>query len=114
MLQPATIPGVGDSHGAFAAVYGTATRTSALSGCILRQYRSAGVVLSALFNDGVCIAVHSDEARLLASSTRDTAMATLLRGRHGWLLSASTCPAQMLEALDAAAAATSEMALSAG
>lgn len=101
MQQPiSAIPGVGDSYSAFAAVYGTAARTSALTGCILRQYRCATGLLSALFNDGVCIALHGCETRLLASSMSVSAVTSLRRGRNGWLLASAACPQYVLAALD--------------
>jgi hypothetical protein len=100
----AAIPGVGDSHNVFAATYGRAGHTTALAGCILRQYSCSDVVLSALFHDGVCIAAHSNEPRLLARSVHEASVTTLQRASNGWLLAAACCPPRVIAALDEAVA----------
>ena len=99
-------PGVGDSYNTFATAYGTAIHTGALAGCILRQYRCGTTLLSALFNDGICIALLSEQPRLLASSREGASVTALLHGRNGWLLAASCCPPHVLAALDDAGAET--------
>lgn len=115
--QPVTIPSLGDSYGTFAAAYGTPQRTTALAGCILRRYLCASATLSALFNDGVCIAVHSNEMRLLASGANVAGVTRLLHGRNGWLLATSSCPPHVLAALEGAAGdavMSTDLVLSAG